>query len=200
MADQASSQGNGAGRPGLQPEAEQAPPAPSTGALFAAAPAERTSGGALPWVIAGAAVLLVLALLLLLGRHRQPDPADSGAAGPDAYAPSLAVSGIAMSESTSLSGGKSTYIDGHIRNTGNRTVTAATVQVVFGNDEALPPQVETLPLTLIRAHEPYVDTEPVSAAPLGPGEDREFRLIFEDIRSNWNQHLPEIRVLRVHLR
>ncbi len=28
-----------------------------------------------------------------------------------------------MSESTSLSGGKSTYVDGHIQNTGGQTVT-----------------------------------------------------------------------------
>ena len=49
------------------------------------------------------------------------------------------------------------------------------------------PQVETVPLTLIRTHEPYVDTEPVSAAPIKAGEVREFRLIFENIGANWNQ-------------
>ena len=41
-------------------------------------------------------------------------------------------------------------------------MTGITVQVIFRNDEAMPPQVETLPLTLIRTREPYIDTQPVS--------------------------------------
>ncbi len=105
-----------------------------------------------------------------------------------------------MSESESLSGGKSTYIDGFLKNTGAKTVTGATVQVLFANDMALPPQVETLPLALIRTHQPYVDTQPVSAAPIAPGDEREFRLIFENISSNWNQQLPEIHVTQVSTR
>ncbi len=102
-----------------------------------------------------------------------------------------------MSESTLLSGGKSTFLDGRVRNTGPRTVTGATLQVLFGNDEALPPQVETVPLTLIRTHNPYVDTQPLASSPLQPGGEREFRLIFENIGSNWNQTLPEIHIVRV---
>lgn len=61
----------------------------------------------------------------------------------------------------------------------------------------MPPQIETLPLSLIRTHEPYVDTQPVSAAPLSPGSDREFRLIFESIPSNWNMQMPEVRIIKV---
>jgi hypothetical protein len=102
-----------------------------------------------------------------------------------------------MSESTSLSGGKSTFIDGHIRNAGSSTVTGVMVQVLFHNEEQMPPQIESLPLALIRTREPYVDTVPVNAAPLKPGDDREFRLIFESIPSNWNMQMPEIRVIRV---
>ncbi len=102
-----------------------------------------------------------------------------------------------MSESTSLSGGKSTFVDGHIRNAGTKTVTAATVQVFFRNEEGMPPAIETLPISLVRTREPYVDTQPISAAPLKPGEDREFRLIFETIPANWNVQLPEIHIIRV---
>ncbi len=101
-----------------------------------------------------------------------------------------------MSESTSLSGGKSTFIDGHIRNTGSSMVTGVVVQVLFRNEEQMPPQVETLPLTLIRTREPYVDTQPVSAAPMRPGDDREFRLIFESIPANWNMQMPEIHIVK----
>ena len=87
----------------------------------------------------------------------------------DAYAGRLAISGVVMSESSSLSAVKVTYIDGMILNSGTQTVRGATVQVLFGNDEQLPPQIETLPLTLIRTHEPYVDTEPCERRSVAAG-------------------------------
>jgi hypothetical protein len=143
-----------------------------------------------------AAVLVVLGGLVLASRERRSVPA--GTILPlDAHAQTLPISDVAMSESTSLSGGKSTFIDGHIRNTGSQTVAAITVQVLFRNDLGLAPQVETLPLQLIRAREPYIDTQPVSAAPLAPGSEREFRLPFENISENWNIQIPEIHVVRV---
>ena len=147
------------------------------------------------WGVAGVAVLVVLVVLLLMGRQK--------AAGPPtiqplaAYAASLPLSQLAMSESTSLSGGKSTFIDGHIQNAGAQTVSGVTVQVLFRNNEAMPPQIETLPLSLIRTREPYVDTQPVSAAPLKAGDERDFRLIFESLPANWNMEMPEIRVIQV---
>jgi hypothetical protein len=167
--------------------------------LFASRPPERAPFNPVPWVIAGVAVALAIVVLLIVG-HRKPAAAANELQPLDPYAVTLPISNIQMSESTSLSGGKSTYIDGHIRNTGTRTVTGATIQILFANDMALPPQMETLPLMLIRTHEPYVDTEPISAAPLAPGDDREFRLIFEDIGANWNQQLPEIHVVHVTMR
>jgi hypothetical protein len=147
------------------------------------------------WLIAGAVVLVIVAALVVVG-HRKTTTI-TGVQPADAYATSLPLSQLQMSESTSLSGGKSTFIDGHIRNTGSLTVTGVRVQVLFHNEEQMPPQVETLPLSLIRTREPYVDTQPVRAAPLNPGDDREFRLIFESIPANWNMQMPEIRVIQV---
>lgn len=147
------------------------------------------------WLVAGAVVLVVLGGLILAGRKK---PAEvKGILPPAPYAASLPVSKLAMSESTSLSGGKSTFIDGVIGNTGSSTVTGVTIQVLFKNDEQMPPQVETVPLSLIRTKEPYVDTQPVSAAPIKAGEEREFRLIFESIPANWNMQMPEVHVVRV---
>jgi len=149
------------------------------------------------WGIAGF-IIVLLAVSILILTHHKPAPLANAILPLDPYAPNLVFSQIVMSESTSLSGGKSTFIDGHVRNAGSHTVTGATVQVVFGNFEPTqPPQLETTPLTLIRTHEPYIDTEPLSAAPLAPGDDREFRLIFEDISPNWNQQLPEIHPVRI---
>ena len=148
------------------------------------------------WAIAGLVALVIVAGVLVLG-HRKPAASPNSILPLDAYAASLPLSQLAMSESTSLSGGKSTFVDGHIRNTGGSTVTGVTVQVLFRNDEAMPPQIETVPLALIRTHEPYVDTEPVSAAPLKPGDEQEFRLIFETLPANWNTQMPEIHIIRV---
>jgi hypothetical protein len=131
---------------------------------------------------------------LVLMSHRRPEAESMD------YAPNLAFSHVQMSESTSLSGGKSTYIDGHVTNNGKQTVTSVNLHVVFKNNEAMPPQIEITPLNLIRTREPYVDTQPVSAAPLAPGAEREFRLIFENINSNWNQQEPEIHVVGVGTR
>jgi hypothetical protein len=148
------------------------------------------------WAIAGLVVLVIVGVLLVLGRHK-PAASPNTILPLDEYAAKMPISQPAMSESSSLSGGKSTFIDGHIGNTGTSTVTGVTVQVLFHNDEGMPPYLETVPLSLIRTHEPYVDTEPVSAAPLKPGDDREFRLIFETIPSNWNTQVPEIHIVHV---
>ena len=148
--------------------------------------------------IATVALVLLATFLVVFGRrHAEPMNKILPVA---TYGPNLSFSDIQMSESTSLSGGKSTYIDGRVTNHGQSTVTGVTVQVLFRNDEAMPPQIEVLPLTLIRTREPYIDTQLVSANPLGPGMEREFRLIFENLVSNWNQQLPEIRVINVKTR
>ena len=159
-------------------------------------PAEKRHANPLiAWGIAGTIVLILLSGILLMTRHKPSQPA--GTLLPlDPYAPNLIFSQIAMSESTSLSGGKSTFIDGHVKNTGARTISAASLQVLFPADQP-PPQVESVPLTLVRTHDPYIDIEPISAAPIAAGQEREFRLIFEDISPNWNQQMPELHITHV---
>ncbi len=168
-------------------------------ALFAPAPPDRGSSPVAVWVVAGLVVLAIVAGLIVAGRKGTTAPLNS--IQPLApYSATLPLSKLAMSESTSLSGGKSTFIDGHVQNTGSQTVTGVTVQVLFRNDVEMPPQVETLPLTLIRTREPYIDTQPISATPLKPGDEREFRLIFETLPTNWNMQMPEIHVIHVETR
>ena len=172
-------------------------PADATG-LFAPKP-ERGGTPIAVWAVAGLVVLLIVAGLIFAGRKKTSAPLNQ-ILPLASYSPMLPLSQLAMSESTSLSGGKSTFIDGRIQNAGTQTVTAITVQVLFRNDEQMPPQVETLPLSFIRTHEPYIDTQSVSAAPLKPGDDREFRLIFETLPVNWNMQMPEIRIVQVDTR
>jgi uncharacterized protein DUF2393 len=168
----------------------------SSAGMFVAKDPESSGMPVKAWAVAGVAMLAVFAAFTLMGR-KKPAAVPNTIQPLAAYAPSLPLSQLAMSESTSLSGGKSTFVDGHIQNTGSQTVSGVTVQVLFRNDEAMPPQMETLPLSLIRTREPYIDTQPVGAAPLKPGDDREFRLIFESIPTNWNMQMPEVRVVGV---
>jgi hypothetical protein len=165
-------------------------------AMFESKPPE---GGGVPmvaWGVAGLVVVAVIVGLIFATRHK-PQASPNTIQPLAVYAAELPLSQLAMSESTSLSGGKSTFIDGHVQNSGPQTVSGVTVQVIFRNDEAMPPQVETLPLSLIRTREPYIDTQPVGAAPLKPGDERDFRLIFESIPNNWNTQMPEIHIISV---
>ena len=168
-------------------------------AIFGATPPERAGLPPAVWGVAALIIVAILGVLVFAGRKKAAVPPNT-LLPLDAYAASLPLSQLAMSESTNLSGGKLTYLDGHIHNTGDRTVNTATVQVVFQNDEQLPPQIDTLSLTLIRMREPYIDTEPLSSEPLKPGDDREFRLIFETVPENWNTQMPEVRIIHTSVK
>jgi hypothetical protein len=143
--------------------------------------------------IAAVVVVVIIVALLVVGRH------GSGPAGGAAYAANLELTNLQPRQAESLSGGRSTYLDGHIVNHGSQTVTGVTVQAVFGADGGTP-QTLTAPVSVIRTRQPYVDTEPLSAAPLAPGAGADFRLIFEGVGDNWNQKVPAVQILQVSTR
>jgi hypothetical protein len=167
--------------------------------MFAEPPAER----AFPTTavaIASVAILILVVVLILLG-HRHASPPEPTSLQPEAaYAGSLTISKIEMSEADSQLGGKSTYIDGHIANHGTATVTGITAQVLFANDEQLPQQLETTQMLLITSREPYIDTGMISSTPIAPGGEADFRLIFESVPDNWNTHPPTIRLTAISTR
>jgi hypothetical protein len=152
------------------------------------------------WLPLGIATVLVAGVVvagLVMSGRKPAVEVTAVTAGGDPYAENLPLTDLTMSESTNLAGGKVTYLDGHIANRGDRTVTGITVQVVFRNYAQQVAQNQTLPLTLVRMREPYVDTEPVSAAPLQPGREQDFRLIFDAVSADWAGGTPEIKILRV---
>jgi hypothetical protein len=152
----------------------------------------------MPLLIAAAAVLIAAIVVVVVMEHGKGAPTVTPvSAALDSYAASLPVSDVKMSESSNLAGGKVTYIDGHIVNNGNRTVTGISAQVLFRNVANEVAQNETQSLKWIRTRDPYVDLEPVSAAPLRPGEARDFRMIFDAVTQDWNGAYPEIRIVRV---
>ena len=152
----------------------------------------------MPLAIAAAAVLIVAAIVVfMMERGRGAATVTPISAAPDPYAASLPITNVVMSESGNLAGGKVTYIDGHITNTGTKTVSEISAQVLFRNVANEVAQNETQPLKWIRTRDPYVDLEPVSAAPLKPGDGQDFRLIFDTVTPDWNGAYPEIRIVHV---
>lgn len=161
-------------------------------------PVETRERNWMPLGIAAAAVLIVAAMVVFFMEHgKSGSTVAPVTAAADPYAASLPISNVAMSESSNLAGGKVTYVDGHIANTGNKTITGITVQVLFRNPAHEVAQNETQPMMFIRTRDPYIDTEPISAAPLKPGQERDFRLSFDAVAPSWDGAYPEIRILKV---
>lgn len=148
-------------------------------------------------IAAGVVLLVVLAAVIVTEHGKRRTTVAPIAASADPYAVNLPITNVTMSESGNLAGTKVTYLDGHIANKGNRTVTGISVQVLFRNAASEVAQNETQPMHLIRTREPYVDIEPVSAAPLKPGDERDFRLIFDAVTPDWDGAYPQLRILHV---
>ena len=160
-----------------------------------AAPPERNWA---PLAVAAAIVVAVTAAAILILGHGKTGPTVTPINAPaDPYAANLVISQLAMSQSSSLSGGQVTYLDGQIANRGNKTVTGITVQVLFHDSAHQVAQNETQPMKFIRMRDPYIDVEPVSAAPLKPGGTQDFRLIFDTLTQDWDGAYPEIRIVHV---
>lgn len=179
------------------PDAEQIPQSSSRPTTMFAEPSPERSFPATAIAIAATAIIILVALLILLAHRHAPPPSAHTVLPPAAYASNLVFSDVHMSDATTGSGGRLIYIEGHVANSGPATVAAVTLQLVFANDSTMPPQIETVPLKLIYMREPYVDTQPVSAAPLAPKAESDFRLILDDVSDNWNQQLPKINVTQV---
>jgi hypothetical protein len=160
--------------------------------------AERPERNWIPLTVAAGVLVLVAGAVFLVLEHDRSGVKVTPISTPaDPYAVNLPLTNLAMSESSNLAGGKVTYLDGHIQNKGDRTVSGMTVQVLFRDGAHEVTQNETQPLKLIRMREPYVDVEPVSAAPLKPGDGQDFRLIFDPVSPDWDGAYPEIRVIHV---
>lgn len=151
------------------------------------------------WAVAALAILLVLGIAAVATlRTGSGNTGEIRAADP--YADHLPIRDIQLSEATNGTGGKATYVDGTIDNTGTKTLTGALVQVTFTAVDGTTPHRETVPLTLVRTRVPYVDLQPVSAAPVGPSRRREFRLIFESVPENWDVKPPMILLVHADLK
>lgn len=161
-------------------------------------PSEPAERNWLPLIVAAILVLAVAGgAIWFLGRGKSAPAVTPITAQPDPYASSLSITNLSMSESSNLAGGKVTYLDGQITNQGSRTVTSISMQILFRDPAHEVAWNETQALQFIRTRDPEVDTEPVSAAPLKPGDQREFRLIFDSVPDSWDGAYPDLRIVHV---
>jgi hypothetical protein len=160
---------------------------------------EKSSG---PWLGLGIAFVLIVIVVgfLIYSSRTSPQRAATqpkviGAATQvDPYAAKLQLADEQISAADNMLGGSSTYVEGTITNTGDKTVTGATVEVTFKNSLGEVVQRENEPLWVVLSREPAIDVGTLSADPLKPGAKAEFRLSFERISGDWNRAQPELRI------
>lgn len=154
-----------------------------------------------PWLGLGIGAVLVAGVIIFLvyssrssdtRYERRAEVMQSTPADP--YAAQLVLADIKMLEAENFVGGKSIYVEGTITNSGSQTVSGATVEGTFRNSLDQIVQRENHNLMIIQTREPAVDVVALSAAPLKPGETREFRMTFEHISADWNGQYPQVAV------
>jgi Protein of unknown function (DUF2393) len=161
-----------------------------------------------PWIGLGVGFVLIAAIVsgLIYSSRTSIDriavqPQVVGAAAQaDPYAANLQTSGIQLSQADNVIGGTVTYVEGTITNTGDKTVSGATVEVTFKNTMSQVVQRQNEQLWVVQSREPAVDVATLAANPLKPGDKREFRLSFERISADWDRQPPAIRFVVVTTR
>jgi hypothetical protein len=149
----------------------------------------------IPILIGMVLVIVVVGIIVLFSRGQS-----KGNAAPHPYASNIKISDLKMSAAENFVGATVTYLDGTLTNIGDKTVTHATVHVVFKDSLGQIAQAEDVPLHVLQTGGPYPDAVDLSASPLPPGQSKPFRLTFEHVTEEWNHEFPELRVMDVSLK
>lgn len=134
-------------------------------------------------------VLVILAAFVLFGHSRKP----VGSSPTDPNLAKFKISDLHMATAENFAGGSVTYIEGKITNNSDRKVTDARVEVLFKNSLGETAQKDTLPVTILLRSTPYIDYGSLEAAPLMPGQARDFRLTLEHVSTDWDGQVPLVR-------
>ena len=149
----------------------------------------------IPILVGMVLVIVVVGIIVLFSRGQS-----KSSAAPHPYAANLKISDLKMSAAENFVGATVTYLDGTVSNTGDKTVTHATVHVVFKDSLGQIAQTGDVPLHVLQTGGPYLDAVDLSASPLAPGQSKPFRLTFEHVTEEWNHEFPELRVMDVSLK
>src|SRR5258708_14682329 len=117
----------------------------------------------------GAAVIVVLLVAVVVLTRSRPSSANQI----DPYTAKLELSKLHMAEAENFAGGKVTYIDGILSNTGDKKVTGARVEVIFKNSIGEVTQKEVLPVMVLLPNLPDTDDGTIHRAPLAPSQSRD---------------------------
>ncbi|HEY6251160.1 MAG TPA: FxLYD domain-containing protein [Candidatus Angelobacter sp.] len=170
-------------------DAEQKPPTEEP--LVSPGGAQDSGTNWTPMIVGAVLVIVAVTLIVILTRNKVSP------SHPDPYAAKLEISNLHMATAQNFAGGSVTYIDGTITNTGDKRVTAASVQVTFKNSLGEVVDNPVLPVMVLQPDTPIRDYGPMDRAPLGSGQSREFRLTKEHISADWNGQIPDVKVVRV---
>jgi hypothetical protein len=164
------------------------------GSIYQPAPQESASERNRPLIVAGAVILAVLIVVFFLVRSAPKQPQELQI---DKYAEYLQMTDLHLSQAQNFVGGQVTYLEGKISNVGAKTVSAVDVQCVFRNSlgEVVDKPVESVRVQQAQLGNP--DFVNMAVAPLTPNASREFRIAFEHVSADWNQGLPELRIVHV---
>lgn len=147
----------------------------------------------IPMAIGAAVVVAVVVAFILFsgsgstGKTGQADP----------YLAKLELSNLHMETAENFAGSSVTYIEGSIKNTGDKKITSARAQVVFKNSLGEISQKEPLPILVQLPNTPYLDYGTIERAPLASGQARNFRLTLEHVTADWDGQIPAVRVISV---
>ena len=149
-----------------------------------------------PMIVGALVVLLALGALILAGRNAR----STAQSAVDPYVKNVQLSDFKLSQAENFVGGNVTYLEGKIKNAGDKTLTRAQVRVIFKNSLDEVTQSESLVPMIITSRQPYIDTTDLRSQPLKPGDTRDFRLTFEHVTADWNGAMPEVTVQSVTTR
>ena len=150
-----------------------------------------------PWPIAiGAAIVLVVIGVIAAVTYKPP-PQPGTRREVSAYAANLQLRDIKMATANNWVGASVTYLEGTIANTGDKSVTGATVEATFLNSMNQVVQQEYLPVMVTQERPGYSDNVDLSRAPLAPGKTVAIRVTLEHVSNDWNGAYPAVRIVDV---
>jgi hypothetical protein len=101
-----------------------------------------------------------------------------------AYLANIQVANTALSRAENFIHQEVTIVNGDVYNTGNQSVSALRLTIVFHDG---------MNQIILR------ETRAVLSAPLSPGEHCPFEISFEHVPASWNMQQPEIRIAYLQL-
>lgn len=145
--------------------------------------------GALPRPVAllFGGILLATAVYFIFFHAPSPAPISSQARLPlgseeQAYAEKLQFGNLAMSRAENFLRQEVTILSGDVLNSGDRSLRAIEVTIVFQDEMQQIALRETRPLFA------------PAAPPLNPGKSAKFEISFDHVPASWNMQIPSVRV------